>query len=106
MHMKRTLAMLVVLLLAATASMAHEFWLDPVSFFSKNACVRFRVGEHFNGINWTGNFEKVRLLEVLNHTDRSTTQIQQMLPHAGDSLQFSLPFAGSQLLILDRKSVV
>ncbi len=97
--MKKRWLSLWVFMLLSTASFAHEFWLDPVSFFSKNACVRFRVGEHFSGENWTGNFEKVRLLEVLNQTDRSTTNAQQMLPNSGDSLQFSLPFTGTQLLV-------
>jgi len=97
--MKKILLSVFAFVLFSTAGFAHEFWLDPVSFFSKNACVRFRVGEHFSGNNWSGNFEKVRLLEVLNHTDRSTTNAQQMLPNQGDSLQFSLPFTGTQLLV-------
>lgn len=99
--MKIRLLYLCIIIVCSSTGFAHEFWLDPVSFFSSNACVRFRVGEHFNGINWIGNFEKVRMLEVLNHTDRSTTNAQQMLPHAGDSLQFNLPFTGSQLLVFN-----
>jgi uncharacterized GH25 family protein len=80
---------------------AHEFWLDPVSFFKPKSCVRFKVGEHFFGENWSGDFNKVKLLEVVNHEDRSTTNPQQMLPKPGDSLQFNLPFTGTQALIFN-----
>lgn len=78
---------------------AHEFWLDPISFFSTKACVRFKVGEHFSGENWNGDYQKVKLLEMVNHSERSITNAQQMLPNEGDSLQFVLPFIGTQILV-------
>lgn len=84
-----------------TPIFAHEFWLDPISFFKPKSCVRFRVGEHFAGENWVGDFNKVKLLEVVNFESRSTTDAQTMLPNKGDSLHFDLPFAGTQALLFN-----
>ncbi len=100
-QMLHRLTFSIVILFISSQIFAHEFWLDPVSFFKQKSCVRFRVGEHFTGENWAGDFNKVQLLEVVNFESRSTTDAKTMLPNKGDSLQFDLPFLGTQALIFN-----
>jgi uncharacterized GH25 family protein len=45
----------------------HEFWLEPVRFILKpgeKVCVKFRVGENFNGENWQGTRASVEELKL------------------------------------------
>ncbi|MCU0333469.1 MAG: DUF4198 domain-containing protein [Chitinophagaceae bacterium] len=98
MNIKRMLLAAVGLLLLTTAE-AHEFWLEPIRFSGKTFVVRFRVGEHFAGDNWKGDFNKVRLLSLLNHQQANALPAATLLPAAGDSLRLQAPLDGTQTLI-------
>jgi uncharacterized GH25 family protein len=96
--MKKTMLAAGFLLLLTTVR-AHEFWLEPVHFFGKTFVVRFRVGEHFAGENWKGDFNKVRLLSLLNHQQAVALPAATLLPAAGDSLRLQAPLKGTQTLV-------
>lgn len=81
--------------------MAHEFWLEPVSFWGSKMTIRVRVGEHFNGENWKGDYSKVKSLAFINHNQVNTLDPLALLAQKGDSLQLSLPFEGTQTLIFN-----
>lgn len=71
---------------------AHEFWLQPQQYHfnpGELANIRFRVGEHFEGENWSGNRNRVQQL-TLYLGDVEDDLSTQMGMHEGDSLQFSL----------------
>jgi uncharacterized GH25 family protein len=64
--MKKTIACFLVLLVSAWLD-GHEFWLEPNRFHFKKGDhirIRFRVGEHFQGENWTGNRRSVEQLKL------------------------------------------
>ncbi|HSC52358.1 MAG TPA: DUF4198 domain-containing protein [Phnomibacter sp.] len=87
------------LLQISILGLAHEFWLEPISFFKKKTCVRFRVGEHFDGKNWTGDFNKVGMLNLVNFQSQNSVDAQGALSKPGDSLKIKLPFQGTQALV-------
>jgi hypothetical protein len=80
---------------------AHEFWLDPFSFWGSKMNIRIRVGEHFKGENWKGDYSKVRSLAFVNHNQVNALDPSTLLAHKGDSLQMSTPFDGTQTLIFN-----
>jgi uncharacterized GH25 family protein len=64
--MKKTIACVIVLLVSAWLN-GHEFWLQPNHFQFKTGDpirIRFRVGEHFEGENWTGTRASVEQLTL------------------------------------------
>lgn len=99
MNMRKIVLSAGFLLLLLTTVQAHEFWLEPVRFSGKTFVVRFRVGEHFSGDNWKGDFNKVRLLSLLNHQQAVALPAATLLPAAGDSLRLQAPLDGTQTLV-------
>ena len=80
---------LVFIILSVSLSvLAHEFWLQPTRFrYNKGetAVINFRVGENFEGENWSGSRSKVNTLELFQFG--KVTDISSLLGDAkGDSL--------------------
>ena len=99
---KVKLAISTFLLLAfSIMATAHEFWLEPVSFWGPKMIIRVRVGEHFNGENWKGDYSKVRKLHILNHAEVVVLDPTYWLEKPGDSLRIESPFSGTQTLIFN-----
>ncbi|HSR39321.1 MAG TPA: hypothetical protein VLL95_10440, partial [Phnomibacter sp.] len=99
---KVKLAISTFLLLAfSIMATAHEFWLEPVSFWGSRMVIRLKVGEHYSGENWKGDYGKVRSLAFVNHNQVNTLDPHAVLAHKGDSLQLSVPFEGTQTLIFN-----
>lgn len=86
--------------LASICALAHEFWLDPISFRVKEVWVRFKVGEHFLGDNWKGNAEKVQLLALI-YLNQHIKIAPSSLKSQGDSIKIKLPFEGTHTLIFN-----
>jgi uncharacterized GH25 family protein len=66
MTMRKPLLLILFTLLIANGG-AHEFWLEPQRFQLKpgqQVTVHFRVGEHFEGEDWTGNRQLVDQLKI------------------------------------------
>jgi uncharacterized GH25 family protein len=90
-----------VMLALPIMATAHEFWLEPISFWGSKMTIRIKVGEHFSGENWKGDFTKVRMLAMLNHQQAYDMDPHGLLANKGDSIQLSLPYAGTQTLIFN-----
>ncbi|MEO7983626.1 MAG: DUF4198 domain-containing protein [Bacteroidota bacterium] len=92
---------ILMVLFCAIAVSAHEFWMQPDKFIYKKgekANIRFRVGENFEGENWTGNRTKVNFLQLYFNgvkTDLSAS----LSDKKGDSLQYLLNGEGTALII-------
>ena len=94
--------LLVLLLTGFTLFLAaHEFWLDPGTYYYKKGDVlklKFLVGEDFNGENWTGNDTKVNTL-VLHRDSGYSHSIAKLVSAAkGDSLSIPLEQDGTQMI--------
>lgn len=97
--MKQTsLLLLLFLLLGAVA--AHEFWLEPQRFIvsaGEEINIRFRVGERFEGENWSGNRERVQQLK-LYYAEVTDDLSGQLSADPGDSLQFTFFEEGTAMV--------
>lgn len=94
---KWPLLTIVFLLQAVTA---HEFWLQPQQFHfnrGQQVNIRFRVGEHFEGENWSGNRNRIQQL-TLHYGDTKDDLSTQLSTQPGDSLQFSIFEEGTVLV--------
>lgn len=97
--MKKIL-LLTVIILAALAVLAHEFWLEPKKFIYKKgetANITFRVGENFTGENWNGNRQKIKSLDFFSNG--SKTDMSSAIGDAkGDSLQLTFMQEGTAMI--------
>jgi len=105
MTMKKTaftLLSLFVILLGG----AHEFWLEPQYFQLKTGQqvnLRFRVGEHFEGDNWTGNRQLVDTLKV--YFDGFDDNLENAISDStGDSLNLQFFNEGTVLVAFQSKN--
>ena len=79
---------------------AHEFWLQPDKFIYKKgekASIRFRVGENFEGDNWSGNRAKINFLTLQTNTGK-TDLASSISENKGDSLQLVLQQEGTAMV--------
>lgn len=79
---------------------AHEFWLQPQQFHfnrGEQANIRFRVGDHFEGENWSGNRSRIQQL-TLHYGDTKDDLSAQLSTQSGDSMQFSIFEEGTVLV--------
>lgn len=97
--MKKILTFFILLTLY-TSLCSHEFWLQPDKFIYNYADivnVKFLVGENFDGINWSGNNEKIQSLHFYyggvkdNFADGLTAD-------KGDSLLFRFCHEGTAVI--------
>lgn len=91
MFLLKRLFLLIPFLLVLPV-LAHEFWLQPQQYiFSRGEeiNIRFRVGEGFEGDNWSGNLEKVNELK-LYYNDIVDDLKHGLSKNPGDSLQVSI----------------
>lgn len=99
-YMKRLLSIAVLFFLFTLLS-SHEFWLQPSSFILKKgdiANIRFRVGENFEGDNWSGNKSRVNFLSLyLNGT--KTDLLSALSANKGDSLQYTFLQEGTATVV-------
>src|SRR6187401_3070200 len=99
MQIKKTTA--IFLLLTFISSLfAHEFWLNPKKFIYKRTekvNIRFLVGENFEGENWQGNTERIRLLK-LYYGGVSDDLSQFMTDAEGDSIEYVMLDEGTNLI--------
>jgi uncharacterized GH25 family protein len=80
--------------------LAHEFWLEPQQYLfsrTEEINIRFRVGEHFTGDNWTGNQQKINTLK-LYYADITDDLSDALTDDEGDSLQFSIHEEGTAMV--------
>src|SRR5258705_13982645 len=79
---------------------AHEFWLQPDKFIYKKgekASIRFRVGENFEGENWSVTKSKINFLTLLTNTAK-TDLAEFISENKGDSLQVVLQKEGTAMI--------
>lgn len=97
--MKKGMLVLPVLL-CSLVLFGHEFWLHPDKFYyqpGETINIRFKVGENFDGENWTGNQSKVQNLQLyFNNVNDSCTK--HLGSQKGDSLQLAITDEGTAML--------
>jgi uncharacterized GH25 family protein len=85
---------------------AHEFWLEPERFHvqpGQQVNLRFRVGEHFEGENWTGNRQLVDTLKV--YFDGFDDDLEDLISDStGDSLNLQFFNEGTVLVAFQSKN--
>jgi uncharacterized GH25 family protein len=101
--MKKIILLFLVCLLSLIV-LAHEFWLQPHKFYftiREVANIRFRVGEHFTGDNWTGNKEKIQQLVHYTPSGETKDIASELSGNKGDSLQVPLREEGTHMVIFN-----
>lgn len=101
--MKKT-SLLFAIAVCSIGALAHEFWFMPNRFFfspGQTANLRFKVGENFEGDNWSGN--KDRIQQLIHYTPvGGKTDISDKLSQAkGDSVQLVLQEHGTHMVIFN-----
>lgn len=79
---------------------AREFWLQPDKFIYNYADivnVKFLIGENFDGINWSGNNEKIQSLHFY-YGGVKDNLADGLTDEKGDSLLFRLCHEGTAML--------
>jgi uncharacterized GH25 family protein len=97
--MKKILTLFTLFTLYASLS-SHEFWLQPDKFIYKYADivnVKFLVGENFEGINWSGNNEKIQSLHFY-YGGVKDNLADGLTEEKGDSLLFRFCHEGTAML--------
>jgi uncharacterized GH25 family protein len=90
----------LLFLFCIISASAHEFWLQPEKFiYKKNdkATIRFRVGENFEGENWSGDRTKINFLTLQTNTGK-TDLATLISAKKGDSLQLVLQEEGTAMI--------
>lgn len=85
----------------AVSAAAHEFWLQPDKFIYKKgdkATISFRVGENFEGDNWSGNRSKINFLFFYQNGIKKDIA-SSLSANNGDSLQLSLDKEGTAIIV-------
>src|SRR6187401_874227 len=99
MQMKKLLLIFSLLTFISSLS-AHEFWLNPKKFIYKRTekvNIRFLVGENFEGENWQGNTERIRLLKL--YYGGVSDDLSQFITDAeGDSIEYIMLDEGTNLI--------
>jgi uncharacterized GH25 family protein len=101
--MKRLVAFLTLVFSSALLN-GHEFWLQPQRYqLSTGQAVRlrFRVGEEFNGENWSGNRASVEQLKLFwkTYDDDLRTMVSDTI--AGDSLTMQFFDEGTVMIAFE-----
>lgn len=94
---------LVLTVLVATLSQAHEFWLQPRKFQYKvgdEMIVDFMVGENFGGEFWDLARHKVERLEIHMGTTVKNL-IKDVTPTVGKNLTYKFDREGTHLVALE-----
>ncbi len=103
--MKKALYFLAFLILFTTLS-AHEFWLEPNSYFAEvgqPVRINLRVGENFTGEKWDAG--KSRIIYFASFCRKKETTWFNMLQKRGlDSLDCRFSEAGTHLVVLKTNS--
>jgi len=77
---------------------AHEFWLSPQKFSyqaGEKVFLRWRVGENFEGANWTGNNEKCNALRAISNNYQYDL-LGYLSANKGDSVKLdTINYAGN-----------
>lgn len=97
--LKKLLFLFIIFSITAPL-LAHEFWLQPQKFIyrkGENINVRFMVGEHFEGENWTGTKSKMNKL-LLCQPGKITDLTNYISAQKGDSLQFNIQDEGTAMI--------
>ena len=96
--MKKLITSIFVLCVISVA--AHEFWLEPSKFIYKRgetASIKFRVGENFEGENWSGNRSKINFLSFYQNGIKKDISAS-LSDNTGDSLQLHLDQEGTAVV--------
>jgi uncharacterized GH25 family protein len=97
--MKKILTLFTLFILHTSLS-SHEFWLQPDKFIYNYADivnVKFLVGENFDGINWSGNNEKIQSL-YFYYGGVKDNLADGLTDEKGDSLLFRFCHEGTAML--------
>jgi uncharacterized GH25 family protein len=104
--MVKKISIAVMAIALATISWAHEFWLMPQQFYVKlfsKVVVSFNVGENYIGENWSGNNEKINLLQ--HHTPSAIKNIDSLLSNKkGDSIAVTIAEQGTHMILFNGKN--
>ncbi|WP_375419460.1 DUF4198 domain-containing protein [uncultured Hymenobacter sp.] len=97
--------LLAALLLAATAALAHEFWLEIPGFrvpAGSTRSLHLFSGENFKGEKWPGKARRVRRLVRYGPTPPDSSNLTPAQPGPTDSLRAGIRFAapGTHLVAL------
>ena len=88
------------LLIVISSLLAHEFWLNPDKFIYKRTekvNIRFLVGENFEGENWKGNNERIKLLTI--YYGGVSDDLSPVITDAeGDSIEYIMVDEGTNLV--------
>jgi uncharacterized GH25 family protein len=99
--------LLFIGVLLAITCLAHEFWLLPNKFIyqlGETANIRFNVGEHFKGDNWTGNKTRINSLVLITPSGSLQDLAQKLSENKGDSLQLALNEPGTHMVLFNSKN--
>lgn len=98
----KKLTALLLLPLVCSLALAHEFWLQPSSYFTQaNSLIRLqlRVGEHFTGDPWEPGASRVTRFQ--SFLGKKKTDWLPMLESKGlNNLELRFPQEGTHLLAL------
>lgn len=100
----KKIPLLIVVCLLWMAVPAHEFWLQPQKYYftiREVANIRFRVGEHFSGDNWTGNSDKIQHLLHYIPSGEARDISAVLSDNKGDSIQLPLKDEGTHMVIFN-----
>jgi uncharacterized GH25 family protein len=91
------------ILLTASFTLSHEFWLQTKKFryaLGEEMNVAFLVGENFEGEPWDLKKNKIEKLE-LSHLAKSIDLRQQVKPEAKEKLKYKFAEEGTYLLSME-----
>jgi uncharacterized GH25 family protein len=104
--MRKSLLAIALMMLSPLLD-SHEFWLEPLRFQYKVGDairVRFRVGENFEGDNWTGNRSSVEQLKLFYKS--VDDDLVSLLPDSarGDSLTLQFFDEGTMMIAYESRN--
>lgn len=89
--MKKPILLILILIFLDVSG--HEFWIQPDKFIYKRGetvNLKFLVGEHFSGENWSGDKNKVNNMSLFFGEVSDTSLGDNLSTRNGDSLQLAL----------------
>jgi len=101
---KTTLLFLIVI---ATSSSGHEFWIQPDKFIYKRGetiNLKFLTGENFDGKNWSGDKDKVEFMHFYYNDVIDKKLDDNLSDNPGDSLQLMVIDEGTMMVTLNTKN--
>jgi uncharacterized GH25 family protein len=101
--MTKKLTSLIIVLLLALVSQAHEFWLQPDRFLfnvGETLTVNFKVGDDFLGKPW--EFKKDRIVTLTRYQKSKIIDLKsKVIEGEKDNLKVVLPEEGTHMIVME-----